>query len=232
MEHLIELKDVYKIYQMGTETVHALDGINLTIDGEVIEKNLDVGDNISGLSNSGASVTYPAIIYDRSELTFDMDVDEKDISKIQVGQKVEITAGALDDQSFTGVVDKININGTTTSGHTSYPVTVKVEGSPEALYPGMNVSAKIIVERSGQALCVPIDTVDRTDGGSVQLPGPDAVYDENGVIKDLSAAEERQVTLGRNDDEYIEIVDGLEEGEVVLALSPQGSSLMSAMGMG
>ena len=53
-----------------------------------------------------------------------MDVDEKDISKIQVGQKVEITAGALDDQSFTGVVDKININGTTTSGHTSYPVTV------------------------------------------------------------------------------------------------------------
>ena len=109
--------------------------ITSTIDGEVIEKNLDVGDNISGLSNSGASVTYPAIIYDRSELTFDMDVDEKDISKIQVGQKVEITAGALDDQSFTGVVDKININGTTTSGHTSYPVTVKVEGSPEALYP-------------------------------------------------------------------------------------------------
>lgn len=40
------------------------------------------------------------------------------------------------------------------------------------------------------------------------------------------------MTLGRNDDEYIEIVDGLEEGEVVLALSPQGSSLMSAMGMG
>ena len=192
--------------------------ITSTIDGEVIEKNLDVGDNISGLSNSGASVTYPAIIYDRSELTFDMDVDEKDISKIQVGQKVEITAGALDDQSFTGVVDKININGTTTSGHTSYPVTVKVEGSPEALYPGMNVSAKIIVEE--------------VERGNTVLVAKEGCLDENGVIKDLSAAEERQVTLGRNDDEYIEIVDGLEEGEVVLALSPQGSSLMSAMGMG
>ena len=32
MEHLIELKDVYKIYQMGEETVHALDGVSLTID--------------------------------------------------------------------------------------------------------------------------------------------------------------------------------------------------------
>ena len=39
------------------------------------------------------------------------------------------------------------------------------------------------------------------------------------------------MTLGRNDDEYIEIVDGLEEGEVVLALSPR-LQLMSAMGMG
>ena len=203
--------------------------ITSTIDGEVIEKNLDVGDNISGLSNSGASVTYPAIIYDRSELTFDMDVDEKDISKIQVGQKVEITADALDGQSFTGTVDKVNINGTTTSGHTSYPVTVKVEGSPEALYPGMNVSAKIIVEEVGSVLALPVEAVER---GNTVLVAKEGCLDENGVIKDLSAAEERQVTLGRNDDEYIEIVDGLEEGEVVLALSPQGSSLMSAMGMG
>ena len=60
------------------------------------------------------------------------------------------------------------------------------------------------------------------------LPG---CLDENGNIKDLSATETRQVTLGRNDDNYIEILDGLEEGDVVLALSPQGSSLMSAMGM-
>ena len=154
--------------------------ITSTIDGEVIEKNLDVGDNISGLSNSGASVTYPAIIYDRSELT-------------------------------------------------SYPVTVKVEGSPEALYPGMNVSAKIIVEEVGSVLALPVEAVER---GNTVLVAKEGCLDENGVIKDLSAAEERQVTLGRNDDEYIEIVDGLEEGEVVLALSPQGSSLMSAMGMG
>ena len=37
MEHLIELKDVYKIYQMGDETVHALDGVSLAIDpGEFV----------------------------------------------------------------------------------------------------------------------------------------------------------------------------------------------------
>lgn len=48
MEHLIELKDVYKIYQMGEEEVHALDGINLTIDqGEFVA--------IVGQSGSGKS---------------------------------------------------------------------------------------------------------------------------------------------------------------------------------
>ena len=203
--------------------------ITSTITGEVIEKNLDVGDNINGMSSSGSTVTYPAVIYDRSELVFDMAIDEKDIGKIQVGQKVEITAGALDDQSFTGVVDKVNINGTTVNGNTSYPVTIKVDGAPEELYPGMNVSAKIIVEEAGSVLTLPVEAVERGDTVLVALPG---CLDENGAIFDLSATEERQVTLGRNDDNYIEIVDGLEEGDIVLALSPQGSSIMSAMGMG
>ena len=204
--------------------------ITSTIDGQVIEKNLDVGDNINGMSSSGTTVTYPAVIYDRSQLTFEMDIDEQDISQIQVGQKVEITADALDGQSFTGVVDKININGTTASGHTSYPVTVLVDGSPEELYPGMNVSAKIIVEEVGNVLVLPVEAVER--GNTVQV-AKEGCLDEKGNVVDVTATEERQVTLGRNDDNYIEIVDGLEEGEVILAPSPQGSNMMEAMmGMG
>ena len=204
--------------------------ITSTIDGQVIEKNLDVGDNMGGMTSSGGSAAYAAVIYDRSQLTFDMDISEDDISQIRVGQEVEITADALDGQSFTGVVDKVNINGTTTGGSTTYPVTVKVDGSPEELYPGMNVSARVIVEEAGSVLTLPVEAVERGGTVLVALPG---CLDEDGNVKDLSATESRQVTLGRNDDSYIEILDGLEEGDVVLALSPQGSSLMSAMaGMG
>ena len=48
MEHLIELRDVYKIYQMGDEAVHALDGVSLTVDpGEFVA--------IVGQSGSGKS---------------------------------------------------------------------------------------------------------------------------------------------------------------------------------
>ena len=71
-----------------------------------------------------------------------------------------------------------------------------------------------------------MEAVERGNTVKVALPG---CLDENGNIVDLSAVEERQVTLGRNDDNYIEIVDGLEEGDVVLALSPQGSSMMDSI---
>ena len=200
--------------------------ITSTIDGQVIEKNLDVGDNINGMTMSGTSVTYPAVIYDRSQLTFEMDIDERDISQIQVGQQVEITADALDGQSFTGVVDKININGTVAGGHTSYPVTVLVDGSPAELYPGMNVSARIIVEHTGSVLVLPVEAVER---GNTVLVALEGCLDQEGNVVDSTAVEERQVTLGRNNDDYIEIVDGLEEGDVVLAPSPQGSSMMQTM---
>lgn len=202
--------------------------ITSTIDGTVIEKNYDVGDNIDPSSNSTSSVTYPAIIYDMSALTFDVSVDELDISKIQVGQEVEITADALGGKSFTGRVDKVNINGLTQNGVTTYPVTVQVDGAPTDLYPGMNISAKIIVEDAGEVLCIPVDAVQR--GNTVLVAGPGAL-DENGNLVDATKLEPREVTLGRNDQAYIEVLEGLEEGDVIFSQN-SASNAMSAMMMG
>ena len=60
--------------------------------------------------------------------------------------------------------------------------------APEALYPGMNVSAKIIVEEVGSVLALPVEAVER---GNTVLVAKEGCLDENGVIKDLSAAEFR-----------------------------------------
>ena len=202
--------------------------ITSTIDGTVIEKNYDVGDTLDTSNASTTGIAYPAVIYDMSALTFDISVNELDINKIQVGQKVEITADAVEGETFTGVVDKVNINGTTTNGSTNYPVTVLVDGTPEELKPGMNVSAKIIVEDAGSVLCVPVEAVSRgADGTSLVKVAGEGALDENGNVVDPSKLEDRVVTLGRSDDTYIEILSGLEDGETVYIYQAAGTNFMA-----
>ena len=203
----------------------SVDDYNITapIAGTVIEKNFKAGDKVDG----AASGTL-AVIYDLSYLKLEMAVDELDIGKVEEGQKVEITADALEGQTFTGVVDTISISGTTVGGATSYPVTIILEDYGD-LRPGMNVSAKIIGEEIPDALCIPVDAVGR--GNVVTVPGPGAMNEDNTAVVDITKLETREVTLGRNDDMYIEVTDGLEEGDIVL-IENQASSLMDLMTSG
>lgn len=67
-----------------------------------------------------------------------------------------------------------------------------------------------------------------TRGNEVLVAGPGCL-DENGAVVNPSAIETRQITLGRNDETYIEVLDGLEEGDVVLTQN-QASSFFGMMG--
>ena len=209
----------------------ALDSYTITspISGTVIEKNLKAGDQLNG-GDSGAM----AVIYDLSQLELQMDVSELDIGQIQPGQTVEITAEALPGQTFTGVVEKVSVNGTTTDGFTTYPVTILLSEYGD-LNPGMNVSAHIIVERSENALCVPAEAVN--SDGTVLVAGEGAFAEDGVTIADPSKIESRPVTLGRGSQDYVEITSGLEEGETVLlpiqstgGMPSDGSAAVAAAG--
>ena len=128
-------------------------------------------------------------------------------------------------QTFEGVVDKVSINGTTTNGFTNYPVTIIIEDYGD-LKPGMNVSAEIIGEEIPNALCIPVDAVER--GNTVTVPGPGALSEDGLSVVDVTKLETKEVTLGRSDDEYVEVTGGLEAGDVVL-IRNQASTLMDMM---
>lgn len=209
----------------------ALENYTITapISGTIIEKNFKAGDTIDNNSLSAAGGTL-AVLYDMSTLTFEMKIDEKDINKIQVGQEVTITADAVEGFTFSGVVDTVNINGTTVSGQTNYPVTVVIDDAKD-LKPGMNVSADIIVERAGTVLCVPVDAVNRgSDQPTVQV-ALEGALDETGTVVDPSKLETREVTLGRNDTDNIEITSGLQEGDVVVWVNEASNPFAAMMGM-
>ena len=176
-----------------------------------------------------------AVIYDMSRLTFDINVSEMDVVRVEVGQTVTFTADALDGQEFTGVVEKVNINGTTQNGNTSYPVTVAVDGdgmdlADQGLLPGMSVSANIIVEEIGTVLSIPVDAVQRGETPFVLVAGEGAL-DENGSLTDFTKLEKREVELGRNSDEFIEVLSGVSEGETVFIPNAASSFMSAMMGM-
>ena len=129
--------------------------IKSPIAGKVIQKNIKAGEKLE--TNSAATM---AIVADLSALTFDINIDELDISSIEVGQSVSVEADAMEGRRFTGKVTKISIVGESYQGVTSYPVTITIDNSEETgLIPGMNVSAQITVESVENVLRVPVSAL-------------------------------------------------------------------------
>ena len=203
----------------------ALESYTITapISGTIIEKNYKVGDKVDGMDAGSL-----AILYDMSSLKLTMNISELDLNQVQEGQEVDITAEALPGQVFQGVVDRVSINGTTTNGFTTYPVTILLREFGD-LNPGMNVSADIVVERTTGVLCVPVSAVN--SDGTVLVAGPGTLSEDGLAIANLSKAERRPVELGRSNEEYIEITSGLSQDEVVL-VPDQATGSMGAVAMG
>ena len=65
------------------------------------------------------------------------------------------------------------------------------------LKPGMNVSATIQGDQIPNALCIPVDAVNR--GNTVTVPGPGAMNADGTAVVDISKLETKEVTLGKSD---------------------------------
>ncbi|VUW96882.1 Multidrug resistance protein MdtA [Faecalibacterium prausnitzii] len=113
--------------------------ITATASGTIIAKDVKVGDTVGSISSTTETM---CVINDLSYLEMPLDVDELDILDIAVGQKAEITADAIDDCTFEGVVTNISSAGTTTGSTTTYPVTIRIDDTG-SLMPGMNATAAL-----------------------------------------------------------------------------------------
>ena len=202
--------------------------ITAPISGTIIHKNVQAGETVGGDSTTAA--TAMCIIHDLSYLEMTLNVDELQILSMQVGQNVQIKADAIPDQTFNGVVTNVSSAGTTTSGTTTYPVTIWIDDYGQLL-PGMNATAEIVVDSVQDALSIPNAAVIR---GSYVLVTADSPSAANAVT-DMTAPEGYvyvRVRTGISDDDYIQVLEGLEEGDTVAYdASSVSSSSYGAMGM-
>lgn len=188
--------------------------IRAPISGKVIQKNVKAGDKLE--NGSGSNAASMATIADLSMLTFEMSVDELDISDIQKGQKVRVTADAAKGQTFIGTVETVSIIGTSQNGVTSYPVKVVLDGEAcKDLIPGMNVNATIQIEERANVLTIPVSAVSRDNLVCVKADN----IEENKEIKQKTAPAGYtyvQIETGISDGNVVEVLSGLREGDVLL----------------
>lgn len=133
--------------------------IKAPISGTIITQDTATGD-------SAEKGTLLSTISDPDHMEFSIPIDELDIAKIQVGQKASITVDALPDSSttpLTGEVTKIAVEGTSTNGVTTYPVTISVNETSK-LKAGMNANAEIMISQKTGVLLVPLEAVQKING--------------------------------------------------------------------
>jgi HlyD family secretion protein len=140
------------------------------------------------------------------EVQLVLQIDERNLGKISLGQKALASADAYPDQRFSAVVSYINPGIDITRA--SVEVKLTVVDPPDYLRQDMTVSVDIEVAAKDRALVLPIRSVHDVLSGQPWVLG----------IKDRRAVK-RPVRLGLHGNTELEILDGIAEGEVVIPLN-------------
>ena len=180
--------------------------ITAPISGTIIEKDAKVGDAVK----AGDTL---CIVYDLSYLEMSINVDELQISSISVGQKVQITADAVPDKTYVGTVTRVSMKGASNGGTTTYPVTIRIDDT-DGLRPGMNANAEIVVAKADNALVVPNAAVVRGSYVLVTKDSPSAANADT-AMEAPEGFVYVPVKTGVSDDDYTQIVSGIQEGDTI-----------------
>jgi multidrug efflux pump subunit AcrA (membrane-fusion protein) len=145
-------------------------------------------------------------------------VNEIEVSKVSVGQKVSITIDALPGKSFSGTVTNVANIGEVlpNSDAKMFEVMIRVDGSDNTLRPAMTTWNRIIIKTVDNAVYIPTECVHT---GSDSIP---FVYKRNKT---------RQiVVLGDMNDKNVVVKQGLEPGTSIYVVPPEESSDFKLVG--
>ena len=176
--------------------------IRSSIDGVIIERLVYVGDRV----NVNQAVFTVA---DLSTLWARIYIPEKELPRIRIGQKAQIQVEIFPDQKSEAVVKMINPAIDPTSG--TVKVTLEVSEDNKLLRPGMFGTVYIATETHPDAVVILKSAILRE-------------RDENRVfvVKPDRTVEKRQIALGFSDENRVEVLGGVEDGEAVVTVGYEG----------
>jgi len=173
-------------------------------DGIVVAVNVRTNDVLSNIDYASKGDIQ---IVDTSQLQFKGTVDEIDITKIKAGQKASIAVDAVSGKTFTGTVSFISPYGAADSnGVVRFNVTILLDPTDVPLKGKLTATADIAVTSIQDALIIPQTAVTTSAGGSYV----------NVINSTTGKPEKKQVTLGLHNQQSVEVLSGLNEGDKVV----------------
>lgn len=158
-----------------------------------------------------------AVVSNLTALKAEVNLDESDVSRIQVGMTVFVSVDAFPVQQLSGQVTQIALSANVQSGVVLYPVTIQLDPADLPLRPGMTVNVAFPVQQRMDTLLVPFGAVETENGQAyvsrVTASGTERVAVMPGLITDIQ----------------VEILSGLEENDVVMVFANpvQDTALMN-----
>lgn len=171
-------------------------------DCTVLTRPVSRGQAVSGSGgfNSGTEVL---TIADLNEMVVNAHINQADITRLTVGQKVDIHVESVSGLKLDGVVDRIAPQTTIKNNIKGYAARIVLKTQDSRVLPGMTANLSIPVASSEDALAVPLAAVFTEQGERFVL------------VKDGEKFERRPVAIGVYDYDFAEVLSGLNAGEVV-----------------
>lgn len=184
--------------------------IKSSMSGTVLSLEVEEGDPVVPLSTyqSGTELMTLAFMED---LIFKGNVDEIDVGKIRVGMEVELEVGAIPDEKIIGRLARISPRAHRDEGATVFEIEVEItQAGDQFLRAGYSANADIMITKKEDIILAPERLIKIEDSVATC-----EVQDSAGVITS------REVEVGLSDGIKIEIVSGLEEGELLVERPPK-----------
>src|SRR6476660_226720 len=174
-------------------------------------------------------------IADLSVILAKVQVDETDVVRLAARESVEVTSDAYPDTTSQGRVSHISHSGKMTETQTAsgsndravdFDVEVTLDNPPRDIWPDLSCTARMVTDTRAQALSIPIIALTVRDHEQVPNENPNidttklkrlGKEAEGGFVGRDGQATFRPVKVGIAGDEYFEVIDGLREGETIVA---------------
>jgi HlyD family secretion protein len=175
--------------------------VTSTMDGMVLDVPVEEGTSVIERNNfnEGTSI---ATVADMSSLIFEGNVDESDVGKLKEGMPLKLTVGAIDNETFEGVLEFISPKGVEEEGTVNFKIRAAIkqeEDSKTFLRAGYSANADVILEQRNQVISInERDIITEDDKTFVELVTGDQIF------------EKKEIKTGLSDGILIEVTEGLD----------------------